>query len=120
MGSLLGIDVCDGATDGSMNSDGRLEIVGIRVSGRRDGEIVGKLVVGVGVGEDVMIIVSTGEIVGNLEGNIVGNLEGDTVGDMYWQPSELSEIVMIPSPSLSRQIQPGPYLSAQSRSSSSS
>mmetsp|Transcript_1446 Transcript_1446/g.2170 ORF Transcript_1446/g.2170 Transcript_1446/m.2170 type:complete len:86 (-) Transcript_1446:102-359(-) len=83
-----------------MNSDGGFEIVGDSVIGRREGEIVGESVLGeiVGisvlgeiVGVSVIMMVSTGES--------VGKLEGDVVGDTYSHPFELSEAVIIPSPS---------------------
>ena len=49
--------------------------MGDRVTGRSVGEIVGILVLGESVGEDVIMIGSTGES--------VGDSEGDDVGDEY-------------------------------------
>lgn len=60
VGILLGINVCDGEADGSSNLDGGLEIVGARVTGCREGENVGTLVLGENVGSEVMIIGRTG------------------------------------------------------------
>ena len=61
--------------------------MGDRVTGRREGEIVGILVLGEIVGEDVIMIGSTGESVGDPEGGAVGESvgdpEGDAVGDKY-------------------------------------
>lgn len=64
VGVPLGFDVIVGDVDGTMNSVGRLEVVGDKVVGRREGEFVGA---------EVMIMGTTGES--------VGNSEGDTVGD---------------------------------------
>ena len=61
--------------------------MGDRVTGRREGEIVGISVLGEIVGEDVIMIGSTGESVGDPEGGAVGESvgdpEGDAVGDKY-------------------------------------
>ena len=76
VGSLLGIDECDGEADGSINFDGGLEIVGDRVTGRSVGEIVGESVLGDVVGSDVMVM----RMFGLAEGVPVGEEVGSSVG----------------------------------------
>lgn len=56
---LLGIEVSDGAAEGSMNSDGGWELVGSMVVGR---------IVGETVGSDVTRMALIGDNVGALEG----------------------------------------------------
>mmetsp|Transcript_33158 Transcript_33158/g.56324 ORF Transcript_33158/g.56324 Transcript_33158/m.56324 type:complete len:202 (-) Transcript_33158:249-854(-) len=111
VGSLVGKLVFDGEADGSRFIDGGYEIVGDGVTGLREGEIVGVSVVGKSVGEEVIMMGNVGES--------VGISEGAFVGAAYTHPSEWSEPSMTPSPLVSRQMYPGPYLSVQSRSSSS-
>lgn len=94
VGILLGITVCDGETDGSTNLDGEAEIVGDGVTGCKEGEIVGILVLGGIVGSEVMIIgirglgdgLTVGDFegldVGKFEGLVVGTFEGLSVGDL--------------------------------------